>query len=75
MASENIAQFAFLRGWKQLPNGEMKAVRAEICAALGGVSLPTFYARLRGIPEPKVSEARAIEDIFKKRNITDIWGE
>lgn len=75
MATEINAEFAFLKGWKQLPLGEIKTVRAEICAALGGVSFVTFYSRLRGFPEPKISEARAIEEVFAKRNITDIWGK
>ena len=75
MANTQTNNYSFMKGWKQLPQGEMKAVRAEICAALGDVSLPTFYARLKGKPEPKISEAKSIEDIFAQRGITDIWGD
>ena len=75
MTTTQPTNYSFMKGWKQLPQGEMKAVRAEICKALGDVSLPTFYARLQGKPEPRISEAKAIEEIFSKRGITEIWGE
>ena len=35
----------------------------------------TFYIRMRGEIEPKVSEAEAIEKIFSEYGITDVWGE
>lgn len=75
MANNDTQKFAFLRGWKKIPNGQTNAIRDEICATLGGVTLPTFYARLKGIPEPKISEYQAIEEVFARHGITDIWGE
>lgn len=73
MANNETSNYSFMKGWKQLPQCELKAVRGEICAALN-VSIVTFYARLKGQPEPKVSEAKAIEGIFAQRGIHDIWG-
>lgn len=74
MEPTQTTDYSFMKGWRQLPQGEIRAVRSEICAALGGVSFVTFYARLKGKPEPKVSEAKAIEEVFSRHGITDIWG-
>ena len=43
--------------------------------ALGLTTKAAFYNRLNGDVEPKVSEAKAIEDIFNNYGITEIWGE
>ena len=43
--------------------------------ALGLTTKVAFYNRLNGDVEPKVSEAKAIEDIFNNYGITEIWGE
>lgn len=74
MTTAKTNSYSFIKGWKQLPKHEMKDVRDEVCAALG-VSIVTFYARLKGQPEPKISEAKAIEAIFANKGITDIWGD
>ena len=44
-------------------------------AALNLKTRNTFYIRLRGEIEPKVSEAEAIEAIFKDYGITEVWGD
>jgi len=75
MANTDTQKFAFLRGWNKVPVGMTNIIRDEVCAALGGVSLVTFYSRLKGIPEPKISEYQAIEEVFARHGITDIWGE
>ncbi|MGL5914159.1 MAG: hypothetical protein ACRCZB_08330 [Bacteroidales bacterium] len=43
-------------------------------AALKISSNPSFWARLNGHVEPKVSEAEAIERIFSEYGITEVWG-
>ena len=44
-------------------------------AAIGITGNATFYARMKGIPEPSVSEYNAITGVFQEIGITDIWGE
>ena len=43
--------------------------------ALGLTTKPAFYNRLNGDVEPKVSEAKAIVDIFNNYGIAEIWGD
>lgn len=66
---------SFQPGWDQLTKKEAVKVREEIMAALGLTSRDGFYKRLRGEFEPKVSEAVAIEKVFEKYGITNIWGK
>lgn len=70
----NKQSFSFNRGYQQLPASKLKEARMRIMEALGLATDPSFYRRLRGNSEPKVSEARAIEAIFAEYGITDIWG-
>lgn len=66
--------FSFRKGWKQLKNGDTAVVREKIITALGLQCRTSFYPRLNGEYEPKISEAQAIEAIFAEYGITDIWG-
>lgn len=68
-------RFSFKKGFGQVKNKDVPAVKRDIMSAL---SIETRYAwgqRLKGNVEPKVSEAEAIEDIFKKYGVTKIWGD
>ena len=67
--------FSFKKAWSQVRQKDIEDVRNEIMAALALTTKPAFYNRLNGDVEPKVSEAKAIEDIFNKYGITEIWGE
>ena len=67
--------FSFKKAWSQVRQKDIEDVRNEIMAALALTTKPAFYNRLNGVVEPKVSEAKAIEDIFNKYGITEIWGE
>lgn len=67
--------FSFKKGWNQLPNGVLEEARAKIMEALDLKVVTSFYPRLAGKVEPRLSEARAIESIFAEYGITDIWGE
>lgn len=67
-------EFSFKKGWNQLPKALNEECRDKIIAALS-ISLPTFYARLRGDVEPKFSEGKSIEAIFAEYGIVDVWGE
>ncbi len=70
-----MAKFAFKKGWDQVPKGKAKDVKRRIKAALGITSDGAFYARMKGTPEPTVSQHREVSDIFRKTGITDPWGD
>lgn len=67
-------RFSFVRGMNRVPMMNVVAVKNEICAELGVVNRTSFYKRLYGEIEPKVSEAQAIEQVFAKYGVTDVWG-
>lgn len=67
--------FSFKKGYRQLPVSKTKEVREDIMEALKIKGRMTWYDRLNGRIEPRVSEAQKIENIFISHNITDIWGE
>jgi hypothetical protein len=70
-----MRNYAFQKGFSQVMNKDVQAVRHEIMEALNVTTRPAFLSRLRGEVEPKVSEAEKIEAIFSKYGVTDVWGE
>jgi hypothetical protein len=71
---ETTRDYAFEKGWYQLRQRDVSAVRAKIMATLGITTRMGFLDRLKGKYIPKVTEAKAIEDIFAKYGVKDIWG-
>ena len=67
-------EFSFKLGFSQVKRKDAKEVRERIMQALGLTTRASWYARLNGVVEPKVSEARAIEEVFTKYGITKVWG-
>lgn len=67
--------FSFLRGFNQVPLKHVSAVKKEIMNAIGIKTRVSWYQRLYGNVEPKVSEAAAIESIFAKYGIKEVWGK
>ena len=67
-------EFSFLRGWSQVKNFQMQQVKNEILAALGLKTRVSWYQRLYGNIEPRITEAKAIEAVFAKYGINDVWG-
>ena len=67
-------KYSFRRGWSQVKNSDVRQCRADIMAALGLVTRMAFLKRLNGNVEPRISEYKAIEAVFAKYGITDIWG-
>lgn len=63
------------KGWKQARKEEATRIKEEIKTALNVKSDPTFYRRMKGCPEPTVTEARKIEDVFRRFGIYSIWGD
>ena len=70
-----MTRFSFRKAWGQVPKNKAEEVRKRIMDALGMKTRNTFYIRMRGEIEPKVSEAEAIEAIFKDYGITEVWGD
>lgn len=67
-------EFSFLRGWSQVKNSQMAKVKEEILKALNLKTRVSWYQRLYGNVEPKISEAKAIESVFAQFGIKDVWG-
>jgi len=67
--------YAFQKGFRQVKNEDLRNVKKEIMTALGLQSRTSWYQRLYGNVEPRVSEKIAIQGIFAPYGITDIWGE
>lgn len=68
-------EYSFKRGFAQVRQKDVKKIRERIMSALGLRTRVSWYARLNGDVEPKVSEARAIEAVFANYGISDVWGE
>lgn len=66
---EKQNKWSFKEAFHRLPYNEMPIVRKEIEQALGISAHPTWYKRMNGEVEPKISEYLAIQRIFKKRGI------
>lgn len=67
-------EFSFKKGWSQIKVGDMDEARNKIMIAIGITTRMAWGNRLKGLVEPKVSEARAIESVFAEYGITEVWG-
>lgn len=70
-----MEKYSFQKGINQVQSGRKQLVRGRIMTALNLTTLPSYYQRLNGVVEPKVSEAKLIEEIFAKEGIKQVWGE
>lgn len=61
-------------GWSQVRNKDMQSVRKELMKVLGVTTRAAFLARLKGDVEPKVSQAKAVEEVFAKYGVKNVWG-
>lgn len=68
-------EYSFKKGFVQLRQKDVQEAKKKIMSALGLTTRVSWNARLNGRVEPKVSEARAIEEVFAKFGITSIWGD
>ena len=69
------SRFSFNQGFMQVQKKDLPAVKQAIMEALKIGTRASWLSRLNGKVEPKVSEAEAIEKIFKQYGITKVWGE
>ena len=67
-------KYSFKKGFGQVQQKDIKIVKTEIMEALGITTRYAWGMRLKGEIEPRVSEAEAIERIFKAHGIKSIWG-
>lgn len=70
-----MSKFSFKKGYDQVQRKDLESVKQEIMSALEINNRMSWNDRLNGNVEPRISEHRAIEEIFNKRGITEIWGE
>jgi hypothetical protein len=70
-----MSEFSFMRGLSQVQQKDAKAIRKELMTALKIKTRMAFFQRAKGKIVPRVPEAKAIDEIFIKYGITDIWGE
>ena len=70
-----MEKYSFQKGMNQVQIGRRQFIRKRIMDALGLTTYPSYYQRLNGNVEPKISEAKIIEEIFAKEGIKQVWGE
>lgn len=70
-----MERYSFKKGFAQVKQKDVPKVKQKIMEALKLNFRSSWKARLDGSIEPKVSEAKKIEEIFAEYNITDVWGE
>lgn len=71
MSKEN---FSFEKGWSQLPIGYIEECRNRLMEAFGITTRAAFCKRRNGDVEPRMSQIKAVEDIFADYGIKDVWG-
>jgi len=70
-----MSKYSFKKGFGQVQVKDVKTVKTELMKALGIKTRYAWGQRLKGEVEPLVSEAEAIEIVFKKYGIKSIWGK
>jgi transcriptional regulator with XRE-family HTH domain len=65
----------FCKGYGQLQIKDKDSAYKELWSALGVSSRTALSQYRRGKIEPKASQAEAVEKVFKKYGITEIWGK
>lgn len=70
-----MEKYSFKKGFDQVKQKDIPEVKKKIMEALNLNFRSSWKARLDGKVEPRVSEAKKIEEIFAEYGITDIWGK
>ena len=68
-----MKKIGFLKGLGQVQEKDSANVRTELMAVIGVSSRMSLYNYSIGKIEPRVSQATAIEAVFHKYGIKDIW--
>lgn len=68
-------EFSFKKGYGQIQQKHLPEVRKDLMQALGVNNRVSLSRYKNGLTEPKLSQAEAVEQVFSRYGITDIWGE
>jgi hypothetical protein len=69
-----MSKFSFVKGFGQVQYKDVDDVRSEIMVVFGINNRTSWADRLNGRYDPTKPQYDAVEAIFHKRGITDIWG-
>lgn len=67
-------KYAFLKGWKQIPDDDKIIVKIEIMQLFSIISDAAWRRRIKGQVIPNDEQMRHVEAVFKKYKIKDPWG-
>lgn len=73
--SEKTFPRGFNRGYLQLKVGDIAKAREELFDVLEIKTAVSFHQYRKGKIEPRRDRAAAIEAVFARYGITDVWGE
>lgn len=68
-----MSEFSLIDAYRQIKNGDVERFRKDFMKTLGIKGRTTFFRRINGEVEPKVTEAERIEEVFKKYGVANIW--
>lgn len=66
---------SFRKGRRQIAQKDSGAFIKAVMKILNITSPQSYYRYERGDAEPKVTQAKALEKLFAKYGVTDIWGK
>lgn len=66
---KNVTYYSFQPGVDLIPHGLIPQFREEMLVALGGVSLTTFYQKMKGTTNLGYDQKIAIDKVFERYNI------
>jgi hypothetical protein len=66
---------SFMKGWMHVQQGQVKEVRKALMDALKISAYASWYLRLRGKYDFRVSEVESITNVFANYGITDVWDD
>ena len=67
--------YAFKKGFLRLSTNDKKKFMKAAMRIFKVQSENSFYEYCRGSREPKISQAVALEKLFAKYHVTEIWGK
>ena len=75
--SPKVYQEGFRKGYGQLKQKDVPDAKKELLEVLGvkKSNRPSWGNYLNGKTEPKASQAAAVEAVFLKYGITEVWGK
>lgn len=66
-------RLSFMAGWLQVRNGDMDAVKNELCKVLSVTNKMSWGRRLNGEVLLTEAERMAVEAVFLRYGISDVW--